>query len=244
MTKKITIIIGGSSGIGRSLTEKLLNKGKKVLNIDLTPNNYVNKKDENNYKEHILEKNDQKSFEAYLENFIAPYYELEGVVVTAGKGYTTSFNEMNIEQFQQELNDNLVSVYQYIDTLKPYIKEYVSIVLVGSVASYGFSGSSSAYSSAKAGIVGLTKNLAMTLGEYGVRVNCVVPGNVETDLFNNLTTKMERDTLAKLTPLKKNAKPHEIADGIEFLLSENSTHITGQTLVIDGGLSLSYRPFI
>lgn len=244
MKESIIIVIGGSSGIGFSLIKKLLEKRKKVLNIDLTLLDSSSIRNNSNFFQYIIDENETEGLQKCINSYLENDYTLESLAITAGKGYTTSLDDMTIEQFQREINDNLISVYNYISILKKYLKNGQAVVLTGSVASYGFSGSSAAYSASKAAIVGLTKNLAMSLGENGTRVNCVIPGNVETKLFNNLTTKIERDTLSKLTPLKKNAVPDEIADGIEFFLSSNSTHITGQTLVIDGGLSLSYRPFI
>jgi 3-oxoacyl-[acyl-carrier protein] reductase len=101
-----------------------------------------------------------------------------------------------------------------------------------------------AYAAAKAGVIGLTRSLAAEVAPRGVRVNCVVPGPVDTPLLHSLTTATERRMLQATIPLGRFATSEDVADVIHFLLGDGARYITGRTIVVDGGLSLAYRPFL
>ena len=119
------------------------------------------------------------------------------------------------------------------------------VLTVSSTSIYGSEeGASVAYAAAKAGIIGLTRSLAMQLAREGIRVNCVVPGAVDTPLLNSLSTATEKRMLRSVIPLGRFADALEIAEVIHFLLEERARYITGQTIVVDGGLALAYKPFL
>jgi 3-oxoacyl-[acyl-carrier protein] reductase len=91
------------------------------------------------------------------------------------------------------------------------------------------------YSSAKAGIIGFTKSLAKEVGAYGIRVNAVAPGYIETDMTNTLKGK---EDILKLIPCGRFGKSEEIAKAVAFLVSDEARYITGQTIKVDGGLAI------
>jgi len=91
------------------------------------------------------------------------------------------------------------------------------------------------YSSAKAGELGLTKSLAKEVAQYGIRVNAVAPGFIDTDMTKDLKQK---DAMIKMIPFGRFGKPEEIAKVVTFLASERSAYITGQVLKVDGGLAI------
>ena len=94
-----------------------------------------------------------------------------------------------------------------------------------------------AYASAKAAIEGMTKSLAKELGQYGIRVNAVAPGVIDTPLIAELSDE-QRSAIQKSTVLKRLGQPHDIAQVLAFLLSDQSAFMTGQVLSVDGGLQL------
>ncbi|MBE1555425.1 SDR family NAD(P)-dependent oxidoreductase [Sporosarcina limicola] len=238
MPKECFIVAGGQSGIGRSLVSLLQKEVETVFNFDLFKNHditncYEKKVDLNNYSQ--LKKKISE---------ISNEYSIKGIAVVAGIGYITPIHELDSVKFSKEVQDNLHIVFNMIKASLPYLVEGSSIVTVSSTSIYGSSGNSVAYAAAKAGVIGLTKSLAMELSSKNIRVNCVVPGAVNTQLFESLTRPTERRLMKEFTPLKKIAEPVDVANSIQFLLCDKSKHITGQSLVVDGGLSMAYKLYL
>jgi 3-oxoacyl-[acyl-carrier protein] reductase len=115
-----------------------------------------------------------------------------------------------------------------------------SIVLVSSRSAYGNVGQAN-YSASKAGVIGLTRTLALEFGRDNVRVNAIAPGFVETPMTAVLPEKV-RDRIIAATPLHRTAQPEEIASVALFLASDDSSFVTGQTINVDGGRTTGLAP--
>ena len=162
--------------------------------------------------------------------------KIDALVCNAGIALPKLFTQTEEEEYDRLFDVNTKGVFFLSQAVA---KEMIaagegSIVTVSSM--WGIAGASSevAYSASKAAIIGMTKALAKELAPSGIRVNCVAPGVVDTEM-NACYDEDAMEALAERTPLGKIGSPEEIAKAIFFLASENASFITGQTLTVDGG---------
>jgi 3-oxoacyl-[acyl-carrier protein] reductase len=172
-----------------------------------------------------------------IESLDAGTYDC--LVNNVGIAYDGLLATQSIESIEDVLRVNLLSV---MSLTKWFLRGRLAvrrpgvIVNIGSiVAIRGYSGLA-AYSASKAGLEGLTRSLARELGGKGFRVNCLLPGYVETELSKNLS-EPQKQQIVRRTPLGRLATSADIAPVVEFLLSDRSRFITGQSIVVDGGLT-------
>ncbi len=162
---------------------------------------------------------------------------IDTLVLNAGVASYGLFQDVSEEEYDRIMDTNVKGVFL---TAKKFIPKMISehrgsIVIISSM--WGQVGGSCevVYSASKAALIGMTKALAKELGPSGIRVNCVAPGVVETDMVASLG----KETLASLaedTPLCRNASPEEIANAVYYLASDDASFITGQVLAVNGGL--------
>lgn len=161
---------------------------------------------------------------------------LDAVVCNAGIAEQKLFQDITDEDWQHMLDVNLMGAVRTIRACLPDLlhRKYGSIVTVSSI--WGQSGASceSHYAASKAALIGLTRSLALELGPSGIRVNCVAPGVIDTDMnaMHNAETMQE---LAAETPLGRIGTAAEVADSILYLCTERASFITGQVLGVTGG---------
>ena len=158
------------------------------------------------------------------------------LVNNAGIAEQRLFTDVSAQEWQKMVNINLGAAFYLCQCAAPHMikKQKGSIVNISSM--WGISGASCevAYSATKAGLIGMTKALARELGPSGVRVNCVAPGVIETEMNAKHSEEVMAE-LAEETPLCRIGKPEEVAAAVYFLASEEASFITGQTLCVDGG---------
>lgn len=154
-------------------------------------------------------------------------------------GDTAAFNMLSMDRIKEVFEINFFAM----TTFTQYVSRMMfkkttpggSIVNVSSVSAMLGAPANYMYASSKAAILGATKELAIELGKYNIRVNAVAPGVTDTKMLNQMTEELKQDTLNS-SIMKRLAKPEEIANAILFLASDMSSYITGQVLRVDGGL--------
>ena len=160
----------------------------------------------------------------------------DAVVCNAGIAQQKLFSDITEADWDTMFDVNTKGVYRVIQAVLPQLLERQagSIVTVSSI--WGQTGGSCEvhYSASKAAVIGLTKALAKELGLSGIRVNCVSPGVIDTDM-NRIHGEEVMQELAEETPLGRNGTPEEVADVIYWLASEQSKFVTGQVLGVNGG---------
>lgn len=234
MTKRTFLVTGASKGIGRALSERLANAGHQVVGIARNgdasfPGTLVS-----------VDLNDsQRSAEAFAD--LANRYAFDGVVNNAALARMHSVGEIKLTDLDDIMRVNLHPTILAAQAILPTMKAkgWGRIVNISSLTVLGVA-RRSAYAASKAAIISLTRTWALELAETGITVNAVAPGPIETEMFRKNTpagSEAERRFLS-LIPMKRLGTPNEIAASIAFLLSDEASYITGQTLFADGGGSI------
>jgi NAD(P)-dependent dehydrogenase (short-subunit alcohol dehydrogenase family) len=223
-------IVGGSSGIGREISKKLSGNGHEVYSSYFK--NAV-KSDDPALKYHYLNVLDEKYEIDFLPEVI------DGLVYCPGSINLKPFHRITPDQFLGDYNLQLVGAVKTIQAVLPRLKksENASVVLFSTVAvAQGFN-FHSLVSASKGAVEGLVRSLAAELAP-GIRVNCIAPSLTDTPLASALlNTEAKAEANAQRHPLKRIGSPGDIASAAEFLLSGDSSWITGQVLHVDGGIS-------
>jgi 3-oxoacyl-[acyl-carrier protein] reductase len=227
------LITGGAQGIGQVIVEKLLSANNALIVIDKQRTKFIESCVSNEhftfYHQDIADREGLAKVLAKISKT-----ELDGIVNNAGEVYLEKWDELSLDTWDRTLAVNLTAPLQIVHELRNALKRNAAVVNIASVDGTCAAFDTFAYAASKAGLMNLTKSMAAVMGSRGVRVNAVAPGWVETE--------MTKDTMpaesADLTPLGRNAKPSDVSNVVEFLLSESAGFIDGETITVDGGLTI------
>jgi len=241
MKKRIALVTGAGKGIGRAITQRLVDENYFVIAIDIEKETEITfQKDfsANQIAFIAADISKEKNVDSLFKTIQKKYSRLDVLVNNAGIIADNMIWKMSVEDFDKVINVNLRGTWLMCKEAAKIMKEQKSgrIINIASRAWLGNKGQSN-YSSSKAGVVSLTRVLALELGKYNVLVNAVAPGLIDTPL----TQKLEKDVLQKLIeaqPTKTMGKPEDIGNIVAFLASEKTQFITGQTIYVDGGKSI------
>ncbi len=239
---KSAIVTGGSIGIGASIAVKLAECG---ANVAL---NYRKHSDEAEAilnriveigRKGLLVQADISSFKDaanMVEAVTAAFGKIDILVNNAGINWDGVIWKMTEEQWDSVLNINLKGYFNYIRAVAPLFREQQSGKIVNITSINGLRGKfgQSNYSASKAGIIGLTKTVARELGKYGINVNAVAPGLIETDMMKNAEESVRSAALDDIV-LKRIGQPEDVANLVAFLCTDLARHITGEVIKVDGG---------
>ena len=241
MKNKIALVTGASKGIGKAIVERLVNENYFVLAIDIDKENGERLQNEmGNDKIRFISVDicDENKTTELFKTISSEYGQLDVLVNNAGIIKDNMIWKMPVEDFDAVINVNLKGTWLMCREAAKMMKNQNSgrIVNIASRAWLGNRGQSN-YSASKAGVIGLTRVLALELGKYNVCVNAVAPGLIDTPL----SQKLEKDVLQKLIdaqPTRTMGKPEDVANAVAFLASEKTQFITGQNIYVDGGKSI------
>lgn len=238
---RVALVTGGARGIGRAICRALAKDGFKIaINYNNSENDALSLKAElSEITEAEIFKCDVSDSIAVKEMFSKISKALGNVNVlvnNAGIAEQALFTDITDEMWQRMINTNLSSAfYCSREALKSMVNEKYGVII--NIASmWGEVGASMEvhYSTAKAGLIGLTKALAKEVGLSGVRVNAVSPGVVLTDMMSSFSEE-DKESLKDETPLNALGAPEDIADAVSFLVSDKARFVTGQVLSVNGG---------
>jgi len=241
---KIAIVTGGSQGIGKKICLRLAKSKVKIVILDV--NEELSKEVVEEIRiegsEAIAFKVDVAKYEEVkgaINSIIDKFKSIDILINNAGITRDSLLLRMKEEDWHKVLQINLTGVFNCIKAvIRPMMKQkYGRIVNISSIIAIRGNIGQANYSAAKAGIIGLTKSAAREVGRYGITVNAVAPGFIDTAMTKKLDKKLIERIISQV-PLQRIGKPEEVASLVVYLASEEASYITGEVIKIDGGMAM------
>jgi len=243
LTGKSALVTGGSRGIGRAIALRLATQGADVAfsyrGNEAAANEVVAAIEGLGRRAIAVQADaaDPESAETVVKAALEAFGKVDILVNNAGITRDDLIMRMSVDDFRAVLETNLFGAFYMTKAVtRPMLKARAGrIVNITSVSGQAGQMGQANYSSAKAGLIGLTKATARELASRGITVNAVAPGFVLTELTKDLPEALQSELIAR-TPLGRFGTVEEIADTVAFLVSDEAQYITGQVLAVDGGL--------
>lgn len=234
------LLIGGAGGIGTEVSTRLIKNGHRVVIAERDEDKAQRKAAELGAEAEVCNATDFDQVQDLVARVLEKHGRFDGVANLAGSIVIKPATSISADEFRETIDQNLTSAFALVRAAsRPMQKaERGSIVLMSSCAARLGLMHHEAIAAAKAGVIGLTQSAAASLAASGVRVNCVAPGLVDTPMAERLTSSdRAREASEKMHPLGRLGTPSDIAPAIEWLLTDTSSWVTGQTIGVDGGLA-------
>ena len=240
MKDKVILVTGANRGIGLNIIQRLSNDGYTVIGTSRPDDgaNIISKEiNSNGGKGLKMDVTNQESINSAIKNIQDEYGTLFGLVNNAGITNDNLLMRMTEEQWLSVIETNLTSIYR---VTKSIVKDMMKaregrIVNIGSIVGMMGNAGQSNYSASKSGLLGFTKSLAKELSSRNINVNSISPGFIDTDMTKALSDD-QIDNLSKNIPLGRIAESSEVSSVVSFLLSDDSSYITGENINVNGGL--------
>ena len=233
---KKALVTGGTRGIGAAIAQALLEEGCTVTVTGRSAREGWWSGEANCHMQ-VCDFSDGAATDVFCEQVAGTGYDL--LVNNCGSFYASDIAELDLAQWESLMQVNLSTPMRLIRAVAAHMRGngWGRIVNIGSIAASVTRSNMAAYASSKAGLAGLTRAAALDLAPAGILVNCVCPAYTETDMLAALDASAREALLAKV-PLGKFARPEDVAAATLFLLSNQNQFITGQQLILDGGVTI------
>ncbi|MGQ9706598.1 MAG: 3-oxoacyl-[acyl-carrier-protein] reductase [bacterium] len=238
---KVAIITGGARGIGKAICERFLKEGCVVCLIDIVEDELKKVLGESQYKDRLrlftVDVSSVEGVDGAIEMIVKEFERIDILVNNAGITRDTLLMRMTEEDWDSVIRVNLKGAFNCIKAvIKPMMKNrWGRIINITSVIGLSGNAGQANYSASKAGLIGLTKSSAKELASRGITVNCIAPGFIETPMTDVLPDDVKANYLSKI-PLGRYGKPEDVAGVCAFLASKDAEYITGQVIIVDGGM--------
>ena len=240
LNNRVAVVTGGAQGFGLAITERFINAGAKVIIWDIdenAANKAINKVKSEHISHQIVDVTNFEIVNKNLEEVEKQHGKIDIFVNNAGiAGMNTTVAEYPLDEWKKVMNLNLNSVFYCCKAVVPFMlkNDYGRIVNIASIAGKEGNPNAGAYSTSKAGVIGLTKSLGKELALKNIAVNCVTPAAAKTRIFDQMTEEHINYMLSKI-PRNKFAKVEELASLVAWLSSEENSLSTAAVFDLSGG---------
>ena len=237
---RVGIVTGGAQGFGFAITERFISSGAKVIIWDIDENECkkaISKINSKNCNFQIVDVRQIKEVQTKLNEVEKKFGKIDIFINNAGiSGINTSVIDYPVDEWNKVINLNLNAVFYCCKSVVPFMikNKYGRIVNIASIAGKEGNPNASAYSTSKAGVIGLTKSLGKELANYNIAVNCVTPAVAKTRIFDQMT-KEHIDYMLSKIPRNRFAKVEELASLVTWLSSEENSFTTSAVYDLSGG---------
>lgn len=236
---KIILVTGAAQGMGETHARRLIKEGAKVVLTDLNEEKgqaLANELGENALfiKQDVTSESD---WERVISETEQRFGSVNVLINNAGITMSKSILDMSLAEYQRIVNINQVSIFLGMKAVIPGMKKVKSGSIINVSSINGLVGGAIGYTDSKFAVRGMTKAAALECSPFGIRVNSVHPGVVETPMIMQGDTKAAVEAFSKHIPLRRIAKPEEVTNIILYLASDESSYSTGSEFIVDGGLT-------
>ncbi len=240
---RVAIVTGAGRGIGKAIAKSLAGAGARVVVADIDAVSAQQTSNEINDRQGIsmaikADVAETDSVSSLLEKTLEAYQQVDILVNNAGIMYRTRILDLDVEEWEQTIRVNLTGPFLCLKAVLPLMKErgFGRIVNMSSSAGRSVSTLGGAhYTASKAGLLGLTRAVAKEMAPFGITVNAICPGLIDTEMVRKTTTPQELRAFLDSFPARRIGTTDEIGDLVVFLCSEKASYITGASLDINGG---------
>ena len=246
LKNKNIIVTGASGGIGNSIVEKLYDNGANILATGTRIEKLEDlKKRFNNIKILKFDISQHEKIEEFINNATEDLGgSLDCMINNAGITKDNLTIRMSLEEWTKVIDVNLTSTFLMCKySIKKMLKnKYGKIINITSVVGHTGNAGQANYTASKAGIVAMSKSLAIEYAKKNINVNCISPGFIRTTMTDQIDEKHKEAIISKI-PSNRLGKPEDIANAVTFLSSNQSDYITGETLHVNGGMYLGWQNY-
>lgn len=247
MNKRMAFITGAGSGIGREIAKNLASRNFNIIVADINHKNAeetVSIIEKSGFEARAVHCDVTKleSVKKAVEESVNHYQRIDILVNNAGWDKVEPFLKSDPSTWKRIIDINLLGQIHTCKEILPLMIEngYGKVVNIASDAARVGSSGEAVYSAAKGGVIAFTKTIAREMARYKLNINCVAPGPADTPLFQEIGSYNDgiASALEKAIPFRRLAQPEDIASAVAYFVSEDAGYITGQTLSVNGGLTM------
>ncbi len=244
-SSSVAVVTGGARGIGLATARKFLAQGWRVALLDIDAQTLARTDAELNDPAHVLASHTDVSRPEQVLAAVAlveqRFGRIDALVNNAGVAVFKPILQTSFEEWRYVIGTNLEGTFICTQACAPVMLKTGggAVVNIASISGLRASTMRVAYGTSKAAIIHLTKQQAIELGDVGIRVNCIAPGPVDTEMSKLVHSVAIRSDYCDAIPLNRYGTPEEIAEGVYFLCSPAASYVNGQTLAVDGGFDAS-----